>query len=92
MNKPLLIESISKSNKYLLKEDAAHSVNLIMDLISESLSNGDRVEIRGFGSFSVRGREERIARNPKTGTSIKVEKKFHPYFRASSSLRDVINK
>ena len=59
--------------------------------LSSSLSKGNRIEIRGFGSFSVRSRKERIGRNPKTGKSISVSTKFHTYFRASKSLRDEIN-
>ena len=51
----------------------------------------DRVEMRGFGSFSTRERKARLARNPKTGSSITVSSKFHPYFRASKSLRESLN-
>jgi len=55
------------------------------------LSEGDRVELRGFGTFSTRLRSERISRNPKTGKSISVEKKNHPYFRAAKNLKKAIN-
>tara|TARA_B100000959_G_scaffold32926_1_gene31384 strand:+ start:458 stop:736 length:279 start_codon:yes stop_codon:yes gene_type:complete len=91
MNKSDLIETIYKSNELLPKNDIEDSLNLIINCLSSSLSNGHRVEIRGFGSFSVRKRKERIARNPKTGKSISVTTKFHPYFRASKSLKEAIN-
>jgi len=88
MNKSGLIEILDYEDNYLSKEDLDNSINLILDFISSTLSNGGRVELRDFGSFSIRRREERIARNPKTGTSIKVNEKFHPYFRASKSLKE----
>ncbi len=91
MNKSELTESISKKYEFLSKEDIEDSVKLIIECLSNSLSNKQRVEVRGFGSFSVRGRKERIARNPKTGKSISVSTKFHPYFRPSKNLREAIN-
>jgi len=54
------------------------------------LSQGERIEIRGFGSFSVRKRDKRIGRNPKTGKHISVEKKYHPYFRASKDVKETL--
>ena len=73
-------------------EDLEQTVNTILNLISTSLDKGDRVEIRNFGTFSVRSRDQRISRNPKTGTSVLVEPKNHPYFRASKYLRESLNK
>ena len=64
----------------------------ILGLITETLQNNDRLEVRNFGSFSVRKREQRISRNPKTGTSILVQSKSHPYFRASKFLKESLNK
>ena len=90
MNKPDLISNLNKKNHFYSKEDIEQSLNLIIDLISSSLSSRNRVEIRGFGSFSIRLRDQRVARNPKTGTSIKVEKKYHPYFRAAKSLKETL--
>ena len=92
MNKSDLIKKISENSDSLNEDDLAHTVNTILNLISSSLSKGDRVEIRNFGTFSVRSRDQRISRNPKTGTSVLVEPKNHPYFRASKFLRESLNK
>ena len=92
MNKSDLIKKISENAGPLNEEDLEQTVNSILNLISTSLNNGDRVEIRKFGTFSVRSRGQRISRNPKTGTSVLVEPKNHPYFRASKYLRDSLNK
>ena len=90
MNKSSLINSVHEKNVHTSKEDVYDSINEILDFISESLSSGNRVELRGFGSFSTRKRSKRIARNPKTGTYIQVNKKYHPYFRSSKSLKGLI--
>ena len=92
MNKSDLINKLSENADSLNAEDLEQTVNTILNLISNSLSNGDRVEIRNFGTFSVRTRDQRISRNPKTGTSVLVEPKNHPYFRASKFLRESLNK
>ena len=88
MNKSDLIKKISENADSLNEDDLEQTVNTILNLISSSLSKGDRVEIRNFGTFSVRSRDQRISRNPKTGTSVLVEPKNHPYFRASKFLRE----
>ena len=92
MNKSDFIKKISENADSLNEEDLEQTVNSILNLISNSLSNGDRVEIRNFGTFSVRSRDQRISRNPKTGTSVLVEPKNHPYFRASKYLKESLNK
>ena len=92
MNKSDLIKKISENAYSLNEEDLEQTVNTILNLISNSLNNGDRVEIRNLGTFSVRSRDQRISRNPKTGTSVLVEPKNHPYFRASKFLRESLNK
>ena len=92
MNKSDLIRRISENADSLNEEDLEQTVNIILNLISNSLSIGNRVEIRNFGTFSVRSRDRRISRNPKTGTSVLVEPKNHPYFRASKRLRESLNK
>jgi integration host factor subunit beta len=92
MNKSDLIKKISDNTDSLNEEDLEQTVNIILKLISNSLNNGDRVEIRNFGTFSVRSRDQRISRNPKTGTSVLVEPKNHPYFRASKYLKESLNK
>ncbi len=92
MNKSDLIKKMSENSGSLNEEDLAQMVNLVLSLISNSLNNGDRVEIRNFGTFSVRSRDKRLSRNPKTGTSVLVEPKNHPYFRASKYLKESLNK
>ena len=66
-------------------------INIILNLIAESLSKNQRVEIRNFGTFSIRSRDQRVSRNPKTGTSVFVEAKRHPFFRASKYLKESLN-
>ena len=92
MNKSDLVNKISNKSDSFTEEDIEKSVNSILELISKSLSKKQRVEIRNFGTFSIRSREERISRNPKTGTSVLVEAKNHPYFRASKNLKQSLNK
>ena len=91
MNRPDLIHKVSKQVSHLKNSDIAEATFLLTDLISNTLYKKDRVEIRGFGTFSVRERSARLARNPKTGSSIAVNSKFHPYFRASKLLRQLVN-
>tara|TARA_B100002051_G_C16721807_1_gene632908 strand:+ start:355 stop:633 length:279 start_codon:yes stop_codon:yes gene_type:complete len=92
MNKPDLVNKISGKSDLFTDDDIEKSVTLILDLISESLRNNHRVEVRNFGTFSIRSREERLSRNPKTGTTVLVEAKKHPYFRASKDLKQSLNK
>ena len=92
MNKSDLLKKISEKTDSLNEEDLEQTVNIILNLISNTLNNGDRVEVRNFGTFSIRSRDQRISRNPKTGTAVLVEAKRHPYFRASKYLRESLNK
>ena len=92
MNKSDLLKKISEKVDSLNEEDLEQTVNTILNLISNTINNGDRVEIRNFGTFSIRSRDQRISRNPKTGTAVLVEAKRHPYFRASKYLRESLNK
>lgn len=91
MNKSSLVEKIAKKNEHLLHKDTEDSINLILNFLSDSLASQNRIEIRGFGTFSVRKRNKRIARNPKSGKSIEVLAKLHPYFRSSKSLKESLN-
>ena len=91
MNKSNLIEKVAKKNDFLSYKDTEDSINLILNFLSTSMTLGGRVEIRGFGAFSVRKRNKRIARNPKSGKSIEVQDKLHPYFRSSKSLKESLN-
>ena len=91
MNKSDLIKNISFKIGSLKKTDTEQAVNQLINLISDSLLEKNRVEIRGFGSFSARYRSVRLARNPKTGTSITVGSKFYTYFRPSKLLKQQVN-
>ena len=87
MNKSDLVELITNKNTYLTRQDIDECFSEVLDFVSDSLKNGNRIEIRGFGTFSTRKRETRMARNPKTGAALKVNSKYHPYFRAAKSLK-----
>ena len=92
MNKSDLIKKLSNKITSHIEEDVENSVNLIVDKLTQSLINNERIEIRNFAAFSIRSRARRLSRNPKTGTSVVVEAKHHPYFRASKHLRESLNK
>ena len=92
MNKSDLVKLISNNLDSFSEDDIEKSVNSILDLISESLRKDRRVEVRNFGTFSIRSRGERLSRNPKTGTSVLVEPKNHPFFRAAKNLKQSLNK
>ena len=91
MNKSDLVNNISVKSDLFTEDDIEKLVNSILDLISDSLRKNQRVEVRNFGTFSIRSREKRLSRNPKTGTSVLVEAKKHPYFRASKNLKQSLN-
>ena len=86
-----LIEKINKKFSYLTNEETEKLVNLVFLEIIHALTEGKRVELRGFGSLSVKSRLPRIARNPKTGETIEVGSKLLPYFRAGKDLNNLIN-
>jgi len=92
MNKSDLVKSLLSKTNSFSKDDIEKSVNSILQLLSESMSNDLRVEVRNFGTFSTRERRQRLSRNPKTGTAVHVEEKKHPYFRASKNLKQSLNK
>ena len=92
MNKSQLIKNLSEKVDFLQEGDLDQTVNTILNLISSSLTNGDRIELRNFGTFSIRSREQRVSRNPKTGTSVLVAARHHPYFRASKYLKESLDK
>ena len=87
MNESKLVDLLQNKIAHLTKKDAKQGVDEILNYLSNSLEQGDRIELRGFGSFSSRKRKSRLARNPKSGSTIKVESKSHPYFRASKFLK-----
>ena len=90
MNKSDLIKNISSQIIGLKKSDTEEAVNQLINVISNSLLEKNRVEIRGFGTFSSRYRSVRLARNPKTGSSITVGSKFYTYFRPSKLLKQQV--
>ena len=92
MNKSDLILKILESEPNLFKKDASKIVNVFFDTLSEAISKGERVELRGFGVFDVKVREARIARNPKNGEAVAVPAKKVPFFRMGKDMKDRINK
>lgn len=86
-----LIQKISDENPHLYQRDVERIVNTIFDEIIEAMARGDRVELRGFGAFSVKKRDARIGRNPRTGDSVQVEEKHVPFFKTGKLLRDRLN-
>ena len=90
MNKSDLIKNISFKISSVKKNDTEEAVDQLINLISDSLLEKNRVEIRGFGTFSSRQRSIRLARNPKTGTSITVGSKLYTYFRPSKLLKQQV--
>ena len=91
MNKSDLVIKISRKHAHFKRVDIEEATDQITGFISNALISKNRIEIRGFGTFSTRKRDARLARNPKTGSSIAVNSKFHPYFRASKLLRQLVN-
>ncbi len=91
MTKSELIQRLAEQNPHLYQRDVERIVATIFDEISSALAEGDRVELRGFGAFSVKARDARIGRNPRTGEAVNVSKKFVPFFKAGKDLRDRLN-
>ena len=87
MIKSELIEKIAAENPHLFQRDVEIIVNVIFDEIITSLARGERVELRGFGAFSVKRRPARSGRNPRTGDQVFVEEKYIPYFKTGKELR-----
>lgn len=90
MTKAELVDLITGSTG-LNRRDTVAVVNLIMENIGGALAAGDKVELRGFGSFKVKSRRSRLARNPRTGDAVDVPAKRVPYFKASNELKDRLN-
>lgn len=91
VTKSELIEILAKKFYRLPPEDVEFSVKCILEQMSNALSAGDRIEIRGFGSFSLHFRPPRIGRNPKTGDSVELNSKYVPHFKPGKELRDRVN-
>ncbi len=92
MNKSDLIESLTQRLSNLPAKDIEIIVNTIFDSMTTAMSQGNRIEIRGFGSFEVRTRQPRVGRNPKTGDSVDVGLRKVPFFKVGKELRERVNK
>ncbi|MEN8873172.1 MAG: integration host factor subunit beta [Pacificibacter sp.] len=86
-----LIQKIEDENPHLYQRDVERIVNTIFDEVTSAMSRGDRVELRGFGAFSVKQRDARVGRNPRTGETVKVKEKHVPFFKTGKLLRDRLN-
>lgn len=86
-----LITKIAEENPHLFQRDVEKIVNTVFEEIIEAMARGDRVELRGFGAFSVKKRDARTGRNPRTGDAVSVEEKHVPFFKTGKLLRDRLN-
>ncbi len=91
MIKSELVQKIADNNPHLYQRDVENIVNAILNEIGDALSEGNRVELRGFGAFSVKHRKPRTGRNPRTGESVEVDEKWVPFFKTGKELRDRLN-
>lgn len=91
MIKSELVQIIADRNPHLYQRDVENIVNAVLDEITQTLAAGDRVELRGFGAFSVKNRPAREGRNPRTGEMVKVEEKWVPFFKTGKELRERLN-
>jgi len=91
MTKSELIALLAAENPHLYQRDVERIVTTIFDEITNALAQGDRVELRGFGAFSIKERGARIGRNPRTGDSVQVDSKYIPYFKTGKQLRERLN-
>lgn len=92
MTKSELIARLAQRFPQLVAKDADLAVKMILDAMSETLAKGDRIEIRGFGSFSLNYRPPRIGRNPKSGEKVEVPAKYVPHFKAGKELRERVDR
>jgi len=91
MTKSDMIERLAERFPQLVAKDADFAVKMILDALSEALAKGDRIEIRGFGSFSLNYRPPRVGRNPKSGDKVSVPEKWVPHFKAGKELRERVD-
>ncbi len=91
MTKSELIALLAEANPHLYHRDVERIVTTIFDEMTAALADGDRVELRGFGAFSVKERDARVGRNPRTGDSVDVPAKYIPYFKTGKQLRQLLN-
>lgn len=91
VTKSELIEALSKKQSHLAYKDVELAVKCLLEHMSEALASGERIEIRGFGSFTLHYRPPRLGRNPKTGDSVALTSKYVPHFKPGKELRDRVN-
>ena len=91
MIKSELVVKIAEQNPHLYQRDIENIVNAILDTITDALAHGDRVELRGFGAFSIKKREARTGRNPRTGEAVSVSEKVIPVFKTGKEMRLRLN-
>ncbi|MES1944955.1 Integration host factor beta subunit [Salinisphaera sp. PC39] len=91
MTKSELIERLVQRHTHLSQKDVELAVKLLLEEVSRTLSSGGRIEIRGFGSFSVHHRPARMGRNPKTGESVQIPEKYVPHFKPGKEMRERVN-
>jgi integration host factor subunit beta len=91
MIKSELVTKIAEQNPHLFQRDVENIVNAILDTIADALARGDRVELRGFGAFSVKKRDARTGRNPRTGATVSVAEKVIPVFKTGKEMRQRLN-
>ena len=92
MIKSQLVQKISEENPHLFQRDVDRLVSTIFSEVTSAMSSGRRIELRGFGVFSVKQRKPRTGRNPRTGSRVEVEEKFVPFFKPGKLLREKLNK
>ncbi len=92
MIKSGLVQTLAQHNMHLYHRDVERIINTILEEIIEALANGDRVELRGFGAFSVKQRDARTGRNPRTGETVAVTAKRVPFFKTGKELRERLNR
>ena len=91
MTKSELIADIAAANPHLRQQDVETIVGTIFDHITQALAQGSRVELRGFGAFTIKHRDARTGRNPRTGAAVAVDEKFVPFFKAGKELRERVD-
>ena len=91
MTKSELIDRITEQQDHLSLRDVELAVNIMLEQMAAALGDGERIEIRGFGSFSLHHRNARLGRNPKTGEQVPLDAKYVPHFKAGKELRELVN-
>jgi len=92
MTKSELIDLLAMKHTHLVQKDVELSVKIILEHMAQSLANGERIEIRGFGSFSLHYRAPRTGRNPKTGEAVALAPKYAPHFKPGKEMRERVNR